>query len=606
MRNIRLIISALIIIMILLPFTSRMLNYDDFIYIQLTQELEENGFDTFNQQYDFLGYRVTMQDGTHTAMIGYFYMLLMRITGNSYALMHLILYIFFAFSVIPLYMLLNHYEQKHILLKIVLLLTMPVLTVNVNSFMSDIPAFITFLWGLALYLSMKGKKRYIGILFLIVSALFSYIYIVFPLLLYLCERDERNIKPLIISVSAVILVFSVFILLNLSPTPLNAMSWKGSETLFNYHNLGNRFISYVMMIGFISLFILAIRSTYRQPMFYVTMFLGFAFGFTLPGFSMLASLIASLLIGTGIFALYLLFLREIKYRNLFLWFSIFSIAAIIFFPMMIPRYMLIMLLPAVIILLSEYKGKELVIGIVVNIILSILFLHSDMTFTNSVYSSIPEQKGEVYFTGEWAFREYMENMGAEMLLRDDSILKQNAHVFLPQGMASWNPHINVMKNLHYVQSHAVTLPFLSLFSVMGKCGFYTDEYGPLPFNIVPYDTLYISEFVFDTLSRPIFEENTVLWRNGPVLPVDVPCTLNLETRNAVDLIIRFFPSKEVFSQSEGIIVAVQTDSNSIADTILPSNKYILELPESELLRICIYPKGNNKFNWIGIYAEEKD
>lgn len=607
MRYIYLFIAAIIIIMILLPFTSRMPNYDDYIYLRMADEMQQHGMSTFSRHYDFLGYDVTFLNGTHTAAIGFFYMAIQAIAQKDPVWMHIIMHILYALTVIPLYMLFRHFRQSHIVPKILLTLTLPVLIVNANSFMSDIPAFIMFIWGLSLYVSSRGIGRYAGIALLVIGALFSYIFAFFPIILYLIDRNEgRSMKYVFISVFGLVSVLIALILLKLAPSPFTAMQWMGSRSMFNFHNVGNRFISYIMIMGLLSMFMLGMYSTFKEPMFYVSVFLGIVFGFTLPGYSFLSSVIASILIGVGIISLYTLFLREYRYRPLFLWFSLFSIAAIILFPMMVSRYILIIIVPMIIILLSEIPKKQLIFGIVLNICLSMLLLRSDALFAERIYSSVKMENENAYFTGEWAFRELMESSGARMLMRGDTSINQHSSVLLPQGMASWPPALSLQKHLILKKEHKIMLPAISVYSIIGRCGFYTDENGPLPLNIVFHDTLYISEFIYDTLSRPLINDSIKLWRNGPVMPVTVPCSIDLPVSRGMELTIRFFPSRAVFKHSDGIIVSISgNDGNTLIDSVTPVLQHIMNIGSFAGGQMHIEPIGDNDYNWIGIYAREK-
>lgn len=600
-------IAAIIIIMILLPFTSRMPNYDDYIYLHMADEMQQHGVSAFSRHYDFLGYDVSLMNGTHTAAIGCFYMAIKAIAKQNPVWMHIIMHILYALTVIPLYMLFRHFRQNHIMPKILLTLTLPVLIVNANSFMSDIPAFMMFIWGLSLYVSCRGIGRHAGIVLLVAGALLSYIFAFFPVILYLIDRNEgRSMKYVIISVFLLFSVLIAFILLKLAPSPFTAMQWMGSRSLFNFYNVGNRFISYIMIMGLLSMFMLGMYSTFKEPMFYVSVFLGIVFGFTLPGYSFLSSVIASILIGVGIISLYTLFLKEYKYRPLFLWFSIFSIASILFFPMMVSRYILIIIVPMIIILLSETPEKQLIFGIVLNICLSMLLLRSDALFAERIYSSVEMENDNAYFTGEWAFRELMESSGASMLMRGDTSINQHSSVLIPQGMASWPPALPLQKHLILKKEHKIMLPSISLYSIIGRCGFYTDENGPLPLNIVFHDTLYISEFIYDTMSRPLISDSIKLWKNGPVMPVTVPCSIDLPASSGMELIIRFFPSRTVFKHSDGIIVSISgNDSNTIIDSVMPVMQHVINIGSFEGGKMHIKPMRNNDYNWIGIYAREK-
>ena len=418
---------------------------------------------------------------------------------------------------------------------------------------------------------------------------------------------RKKIMELAAASAFLVIILFVLIINHLAPNPLTAIKWTGAEQLFNFHKVGYRFISYLILIGFLSLFTFCSKGIYRDPFFYLCIFLGILFTSALNEYSLISMIIAAILMSIGVYSLLKMFISNGDFKLYHLYFSIFSLIAIIFFPMMIARYILILTLPILIMLTEDMDKICMKAAIVFNIMLSLVFLYSDYVFTEKMYNiNYKDNNTDKYYSGEWAFRMGMEEIGASMLMKEDTSFNDGDIIYMPDGMASWQPSENILKRMRLMHSSRIDNFGLALFSVREKCGFYTDEYGVLPFTLVFNDYINIYEYEMITNKSMLmhkYEDAIVLWEN-PVIPVNAPDSFRFESKGETYLMIEFMDNINVSKYSDGVIVTTVINNISRIDTCMPGISNTIKIYEQGMIELKIDTFNSSQYDWIGIHAEE--
>ncbi len=613
--KLKFILTFLIIIMLLSIFSSRLLNYDDLHYITQSKLIEEYGHnEAFNREVNFLGKTYTSNDGTHSKLPAYFYLILRKALSH-YSFFHLIIYILYATMIFPVYFIFKKYNNKYHFLKTLLFISMPALVLNANSLMTDIPGLILFIWALYFYKCRKDKISFIiSILLFITSMLMSYIYGYFLIILFidLIFQKKKNIKSFLSIILFTLIILIVLILTGNVVSPFTALRWPGSETIFNYHKTGMKFLSLFMLIGFFTLFNLFNKNTYKNPFFYVALFLGIVFYYSYSGYPLTTMLIFIILTGNGVFTAINVFMKESEFPFIYTIYGVFAIVSVAFFPMIISRYLLIIILPIVIIVASEMKRKYLYIGIVFNIVLSVLLLYSDMVFTNSLYDiNINNNNKPLYYIGEWAFRVRMEEINGKMLLSSETELEDSSIIVIPDGMAAWEINEHIKPHLHHISTDSINSPLLSTYSKKGRCGLYADEYGCLPFSIVRGDVFTYRTYIYLTHIPELMNDNKnkiEIWDRDPIIPLTVPDTIVFKNVENTLFDFQFFPDNRVRDISDGIgVYFIHNEyviNYSIIKPLIENNVIIMGKYDS--LIIITDTLNNSLYDWVGVNAKQKD
>jgi hypothetical protein len=129
------------------------------------------------------------------------------------------------------------------------------------------------------------------------------------------------------------------------------------------------------------------------------------------------------------------------------------------------------------------------------------FAQSGQNFARKTVRKLIEDGNKVYFAGHWGFQFYMEREGAAPIdflavLRDPRFLKANDYIVYPHPAFNTNVLLNRDGSLMLASrsglevktrtlvSHQVRNPLgFLLISAHASAGFYSHEWGPLPFNV---------------------------------------------------------------------------------------------------------------------------
>lgn len=602
---------------ILLSFTSRDINYDDVMYFKAADHIVENGTKSMLEtEMEFLGKSYRYQDGTHSLLFPAC-LAVLRKAGLNLPAIHIIIYILYALTVFPIGYMLARYRVKYSVAALMMIMFNPLVLVNANTFMTDIPGYAASIAALAFFMKYNDSKKYVFAVLsvilafagMMISYIYGYVFFLFILFAFL----EKNRKTLIISglsAASALIIFMLLVILKWTPSPFQAMSWPGSETLFNYHNTGQKFMSLATLLGFAGIALLFDRNTYKDYMLIGIMALGFIFSAFVSGYPPISRMILILLSVNGIYVIYRAFYSGHEHMFLYAWYAVFVIAGVIIFPMIVSRYLLLAFLPVLMMLSIGLSKKAITAAVIINILLSIIMLMGDMRGTNAYYSLNAEDTGKTYYTGEWAFRNHMEASGAGMLMNDDTILQDGSLIFIPDLEVPSEINRKLLTHLEGEGTDSIMPCITQLLSEKSKAGFQTSEYGMLPFAFTTDYSIKVSRVRYHADENALmaqYSDRIRLWLDKPVIPLDVPDTLTFEVSGNFEIIVDFFPSPAA-RLSDGILVQLMQDSIVIDQfTAYPESVNVFyHTGNAGIITITADTLNNSNFDWAGIYVKEND
>jgi hypothetical protein len=288
-------------------------------------------------------------------------------------------------------------------------------------------------------------------------------------------------------------------------------------------------------------------------------------------------------------------------------------AVVLFFPMVIGRYLFAYFIILAIVLFKDSGLKLLSIGVFSSILLTSLLLTSDLIHTNS-YSRLqfdcredyPTDTKE-YFLGEWGFRTAAEKSRAEPFLLKSSKMKQSdiLYVSFLENMADIS---YLALHLKFIEAESLFNFPVKLLSKEGKSGYYTSMYGILPFSISNEYSIKCFKYEYKEKANPHilkYIDRVVFWNGKPVIPSYLDDTLifNAEADDTFEIV--FFPDKRV-QKSDGITVKVfeidtlgcAIESDSFKS--MPSNSGYVHLLAGKKYMIAFSQNNSPSFDWFGI------
>jgi hypothetical protein len=597
------------------------MNYDDIIYIGNGKFISENGVRAFlDRDWPFHGETVKITDGTHSIVPILFYALLERL-NFSHRFVHIFIYMLFASMLFPLEAILKYFKTKHPLAVTALILFSPAIGVYANSFMADIPAFVLMIFGIYFLIRFYEDGRIFNFIlfsvFSILSLLFSYVsFILFPICFLAFEksRDKKNMFLL-----ALLFVFTLLVILllnhyQLAPTLFRSIKWYGSEKIFNYHKTLEKFLALLVLTGLFA-FPEVFKKVkggikFRIVSLLLTLILYFAYSSSAG--NPFSKVTLFLLLFSGINACSSMFQSRERKAMLLLTAGT-GAAIVLFFPMVIGRYLFAYFIILAIILFKDNGLKFLSFGIFSSLLLTSLLLTSDLIQTNS-YSKLQFDSKEncssdakEYFLGEWGFRTVAEKSRAEPFLLKSSKMKESDILYVSL--------IENMTDISYLALHLKLIEAESLFnfpvkllSKEGKSGYYTSMYGILPFSISNEYSIKCFKYEYREKANPHilkYIDRVVFWNGKIVIPSYLDDTLifNAEADDTFEIV--FFPDKRV-QKSDGITVKLST-IDSLGNVIeksrilfSPSKGEFITVSEKNQYIMTFSENENSSFDWFSV------
>lgn len=594
-----------------------MVNYDDNLYIDGSRLLSSMQYNDFlNVKYPFQGELCTPQQGTHAYIFLYIYRIFTNIP-NGLLFLHFFTYLMYALAFIPVSEIVSRFTKENVNLKALIILVNPASIAYVNSFMLDIPGYVLFLWTVFLFIryAESGEKIFVVLSFVCAfmsfSASYIFIYVsAVPLLYaYFLRRDKMK-EAFVFSVLCVA-VMAAQSLITTSPTMLQSLKWFGSEKLFNYHKTADKFTAFLLWMGLAAVFNIFRLKTYKDMFFYACLFFAFVGAVLLKDYPPVSVMLFILLMANGLYTVVRVLILSEKNPFLTFWANIFIFFSIIFFPMIIGRYILLIIPPVLIIITMSMSKKLLTAGAALNIVLSLLILTAEMTQTNAYSGVVKAAEGEkVYYTGEWGFRNAMENMKGKMLLKSDTSIADSALLYVPDDEQPIALSQKIVSHLHFLKRDSLYSFGMKTLSSYSKSGYYTNEFGLLPFSFSSEKSIKYSIYRYSRVRNrylDYYSSKTALWKTYPVIAVKTSDTLKFDSAGEVEVRAVFHPYAKVAEISDG--VALFLKSGSIAETLFAypsSDNAIVRDFHGEDIEITFDSLHSSEYDWVGVYIEEKN
>uniref|UniRef100_A0A7C3N7A6 Glycosyltransferase RgtA/B/C/D-like domain-containing protein n=1 Tax=candidate division WOR-3 bacterium TaxID=2052148 RepID=A0A7C3N7A6_UNCW3 len=593
----------ILIIFFLSIFSSRYVNYDDYLYFFSSKVLQsKNIFEFSKTEFIFNGLKLTPLDGTHTFLPYFLFHLINKIFRENILILHL-----FNYSVaVLIFLLLSFYFkklgiEKSNILSFLFTLT-PAFALYYNSFMLDGLFFLSFL---ASYISFKNflknqdlKNFLIFFLLLSISIFLSYINL-FLILIYLFYFKKIDKK-----FNLFFLLFLLFILivLNISifgADILKSLRWQGSEKFLNYHKIFKKIIEYIIWFGLLNIPFISSKDL-KNLLFYLSILISTIF-FIYTDNTILNMILGIILLSTGLFYTYK-FMFETDYSREKLFFVLFSFSIIFLSPMIVGRYLYIGYFFYMLTVSKYLSSKDLKSSFIITLVLLSFLLYSDLKITNSYRELTFKENG--YFIGEWGYRYNAESKGLKPLKINFVSLPDSSSVYISNFERMYNPNKDFIINLRPVRSESLNNFFVKTISKIYGSGYYTDLFGLLPFSFGKDYSTYNNEYLYLKDGNPIFKkyrEKVSIIGSEVVITCKLSDTIRVENESFEKIKISFFDDFRVLKKSDGIKIFINyLDGEKEEHIVKPNSSGLISLKNKGVSFINFDKNRNDNFDWFGI------
>lgn len=525
-----------------LPFINQAFHIDDRLYLEVAEQALDNPLFPYDAPMLFEGIRVP--DGashSHLPLTAYYMALIKIITGSAEEwIFHLFFIPFPLIAVFSFHGLAGRYVKSPLTATALLVLSPVFLTLSHN-LMTDIPMLSLWLLASNRYFRLingEGKGIDWGImaaallgaslLSLLTAGLILLFLVGLPAFHYLNtgkskDREEYRggffHKMRIPHLRVWILLLSVPFLLW---TAWYARAWVHydrfvlANTLLHMNKretldlalLGTKLLSFILNTGALFVFPLLAWALLRKreglrigsilaAVALVTPFIFF------PGWELIHKLFFSLFFSSGVILLAVMIkeLQKPSFSNLFLfsWFFGILLACLLLFYSGSARYVLLALPPAILIITARLEARFPRGNLPVKVIMVILALSAfysvpiswtDYSFAGTYRNAARklcaeyQEKGRtVWFTGEWGFRYYMTDYGAQILARNEPLAEKGDIIIKPFIASPW---VTLYDGDEYTslleQIPARIKSPLRILDFSSEAGFYSTGWGLLPFS----------------------------------------------------------------------------------------------------------------------------
>ena len=342
----------------------------------------------------------------------------------------------------------------------------PIFVVNAQNLMTDVPTIAFVLSSIAAFIQGIDKQRrsliIVAGLLAGLASLTRYVgLLTIPILFAYSLLNNKGSKPAFIASLCAFAVFSVWLVQNFSIYGTAHLTASYSfykyfyathqktnlvKTVCDFSALGGLSLLFVFFVAVmrIAKFKIVVLSSLAGALILLT-FLKMQTGY-LVGYTVLSLAFLYLFLSSGLFLIAesihyglqslkgkVISIRTEDVLFLFIWLSVSLLAALFFLPFGTARYVLPSLLPTVLILcmkidLEMLKGKArlLKLCLVGTFVMSLVISFADFEYALT-YKTFARNVREIYrterlwFIGEWGFRYYMKEIGANYLLSNDTL-----------------------------------------------------------------------------------------------------------------------------------------------------------------------------------------
>jgi hypothetical protein len=484
-----LLIVALLVLVLRLPFLNQAIQGDDVYYLYGAEHAQIDPLHPLHARYVFLGQMVDMRGHPHPPLNSWYLGLLLAIFKDVHEIPFHAAYILFsliaAFSALSL----AHRFSPYPLSATLLFLATPAFVINGNSLEADLPFLAFWLLSIALFVGAVQRhslQRLIGSTFaMALAALAAYqAFILTPILLLYAWKWGRKWRAAWIAACTAPAVFAAWQLYErISSGALPAQVLAGYMQTYGLQQFDQKIRNAVALTGHLAWIVFP--GLWIPPLLTIPVAIGAAFYDWNPLFW------ASIAVGFGI-----LFWCARNWRDfLAQWVLIFFAGALILFFAGSARYLLPIALPMAVLATQRVSRRWQKIGFAASLSLGlglavVNYQHWNgyRQFARSLKSDADSKR--VWINGEWGLRYYMESEGA---------------LPLQQGQAVHPGEMVVSSALGYpiaftsgggvlaTTAQETIRPWIPLriISLRGKSAYSTTTFGLRPFDVslAPIDQL---------------------------------------------------------------------------------------------------------------------
>ena len=498
-----------LIVFFQISFFNKPYNIDDWAFIRGGEVIGKRIFlhgetSLLDETIKCLGIKAKMYETSHPLFPFIFTSFLINTLKTEKELtFHLVFLIFILIAGTGLYFLSESLNLNYYYFSIILIST-PIFFVNSLDVMSDIMGFAFFILGMSLFFT--GKKGILNLILINIAfsiAIFSVyqsLILFFLVFLYaLLFRKYRDLGVYVLILPTIVLIswllYYTFV--------YHKFAFKVLYTHLNFRPI-SRGLSYFSYIGGASIFfpflLIAFIKRWRDLGIYSVLWVFSIYISKNNAVGLINIVMLSLFLSTGFLVLYKIIEMGIKgiinsdkmYIFFSIWGVLYLLLAVIFLPFGAVRYTVYFLPPLIFFFMKESsnRGKVFYIATIMFTLISSVFIEIGNYQYSKVYKDVANNifkkytNSNIWFTGEWGFRWYMEEKGARYLLKTDNLPQNGDIVVIPKLPCPQILSDSLNARLYGMKSYTYNSKFpIRVMNREAKAGFYSDEFGLLPYSI---------------------------------------------------------------------------------------------------------------------------
>ena len=411
-----LLIVALFVLALRIPFLNQAIQGDDVYYLAEAQHAQIEPLHPKHVEYAFMGRMVDMRGQPHPPLNAWFLALLLATLHDVYEIPFHAAYILFSLIAALGALALARKFSPHPLAAALLFMATPAFVINGNSLESDLP-FVAF-WLLAIALFVQAVDRRSPSLLVASSlamglaALAAYQAVLLVPILFLYGRKWRLAALAALTAPAVLVAWQIFERLGTGAFPASVAA--GYMQSYALQALAQKLKSAVALTGHLGWIVFP--SLWLPSLIAIPAAIGASFYDPNPLFW------GSIAVGTGI----LLWCARNWRDFLAQWLLIFFSGAVVIFFAGSARYLLPIALPIAILATRRVSLRWIQVAVICELVLSlglavVNYHHWDVYRQFARSLARDAQTKRVWINGEWGLRYYLESEGGLPLLQGQTV-----------------------------------------------------------------------------------------------------------------------------------------------------------------------------------------
>ncbi len=412
----QLIIVALVVLALRLPFINQAMQGDDILYLTEAEHAQIEPLHPKHTEYVFMGRDIDMRGQSHPPLDAWFLALLLAVNKDVSEIPFHVAYIFFSLIAAISALALARRFSPHPLLATLLFLATPAFVINGTSLESDVPFVALWLLATALYITAvdRGSEPLLlaSSVAMALAALTAYQSVLLVPILYLYGRKSRTARIAAFTPLAILIVWNMFERLTTGALPTGVLV--NYMTTYGFQALSQKLKSAVALTGHLAWIVF--------PSLWIPSLLTIPFAIGAACYDLNPLFWGSIAIGVGI-----LIRCAQRWRDfLAQWVLIFFAGALAIFFAGSARYLLPLALPIAILATQRARPRllqlSLACGFALSLTLAVVnYQHWD-GYRRFARALAPDaQSKRVWINGEWGLRYYLESEGG-LPLREGQVI----------------------------------------------------------------------------------------------------------------------------------------------------------------------------------------